>query len=82
MGSLVSSVAFGCFWLFLLLFVTAEASEASEQSERAKLSGAARAGADMNFWMSEVHAWSCTKNDSLALHVQKYVKKIALPVPC
>ena len=49
-------VASGCF---LLLFVNAEASEASEQSERAKLSGAARAGAEMNFWMSELHAWTC-----------------------
>ena len=37
------------FWR--LLFVR-WASEASEQSERAKLYGAARVGADMNFWMS------------------------------
>ena len=35
------------------------ASEASEQSERAKLSGAARAGAQINFWASEFHAWTC-----------------------
>ena len=34
---------------FLLLFVTAEASEAREQSERAKLFGAARAGAEKLF---------------------------------
>ena len=64
----------------------AEASEASEQSERAKLFGAARAGAHMNFWMSEFHAWTCIKeyalSGALALHVQKYLKKIALPVPC
>ena len=41
-------IGFSAFYYLILL----ETSEASEQSERAKLYGAARVGADMNFWMS------------------------------
>ena len=41
-------IGFSAFYYLILL----ETSEASEQSERAKLSGAARVGVDMNFWMS------------------------------
>ena len=44
----VRFVVFGSFLRFLLVlgFLLRGASEASEQSERAKLSGAARAGAE------------------------------------
>ena len=52
-------IAFDCLFLVFCHLTLLEASEASEQSEWAKLSGAARAGAQINFWASEFHAWTC-----------------------
>ena len=59
MPGLVSVFMFflGGFWLVFCYFVFF--FKGLSKGRRAKLSSAAGAGAGINFWMSEFHAWTC-----------------------